>query len=136
MELLEYLKTFVTNPALVVIGVLSLIEIAPIQVNPWGKIFKWIGHLVVGDIDKKLSELKSDFEQTKANDMRWNVLNFANQCRRGEDHSQDEWRHVISQISEYEHYTEEKGIDNGVMEADSKYLRDLYIERIKKNDFL
>ena len=67
--------------------------------------------------------------------MRWHILNYANSCRHGVEHSHDEWRHVINQISEYEAYTKKKGIHNGVVEEDTKFLRELYHERNIKNDF-
>lgn len=136
MTIIELFETFITNPTVLIIGAASLIEVAPIKFNPWSKLLKWIGDAINGDIRKDLAELKRDFEVTKANDMRWNILNFANSCRRGEVHGRDEWRHVMSQIAEYEDYTERKHINNGVIEEDSKYLRELYHERNMKNDFL
>lgn len=140
MNILEIVKETLTSPSVIIIGALSLIEIVPVKIDPWTKLFAWIGHsisdAVVGDIKGDLAEFKRDFEQTKANDMRWNILNFANSCRRGEKHGKDEWRHVMSQIAEYEEYTAEKGIVNGVIDEDSKFLRELYHNRNLKNDFL
>lgn len=133
---IEPVKELLTSPEVVVVGTITLIEVAPIKVNPWQKLFKWVGNMINGDLYKEFSEMKRDFEQTKANDMRWNILNFANSCRRGTAHGKDEWRHVIGQIAEYETYTEEKGIVNGVIDEDSHYLRELYAHRNQKNDFL
>ena len=42
----------------------------------------------------------------------------------------------MSQLKEYEEYTEDKGISNGVIDEDAHYLRELYHERNLKNDFL
>lgn len=135
-ELLEYIKELVTSPSIVVLGTVTLIEIAPIKVNPWQKIFTWFSDLFVGELKKELQEFRRDFEETKAQDKRWFILNFANSCRRGERHSREEWKHAISEIREYEEYTEKKNIVNGVIEEDSKYLRELYHERNVKNDYL
>lgn len=136
MTIMELLKTAVSDPYIVTIAICSLIEIAPIKVNPWSKLFKWIGNALNHDLDKKLSDLKKDFEDKKANDMRWDILSFANSCRRGNQHSKDEWWHAMSQLAEYEQYTEAKHIVNGVIESDAEYLRELYHERNMKNDFL
>lgn len=125
-----------TNPGFIVIGTITLIEVTPIKINPLGALFKWIGKAVNGDIQKDLSELKRDFEETKAQDKRWRILEFSRSCRNGVQHSREEWKHVISELAEYEHYTEKKKIINGVMEEDSKFLRELYRERNMKNDFL
>lgn len=133
---MDILKEIVTHPTIVLIGAFTLVEIVPIKINPWKSLFKWVGNCINGDLQKDVSELKRDFEETKAQDKRWHILNFANSCRNGKLHSKDEWQHVMSELSEYENYTDKKGITNGVIEEDAKYLRELYQERNKKNDFL
>lgn len=117
------------------IGILTIlgivIEVTPIKINP----FSWIGQRLNKDMKEELTELRRDFEYTKANNMRWEILSFANSCRRGITHSKDEWHHILNIIKEYEEYTKEKKISNGVIEEDSRYLRELYQERNHKNDF-
>ena len=90
----------------------------------------------ITEMRSELTELKKDFECKKAEDMRWEILNFANSCRRGDTHGKDAWCHAMNQVAEYEAYTERKGIANGVIEEDANYLRELYQERCRKNDFL
>ncbi len=136
MNFIDFVKETLSSPAVIILGTVTLFEVAPIKINPWKWIFRWIGDVINGDFYREFSEMKKDFEQTKANDMRWNILNFANSCRRGDEHGKDEWRHVIAQIREYEEYTEAKGIVNGVIDEDSHYLRELYMHRNQKNDFL
>lgn len=133
--MIEFIKEVITNPTVIIVGAITLIEVVPIKINPWKALFSWIGNIIVGDVKKDVSELKRDFEETKAQDMRWHILNFANSCRQGVKHSHDEWRHALTQIVDYEAYTETKKIHNGVAEEDIKYLRALYQERNKKNDF-
>ena len=143
MTLIDYLKDIFTTPSVIIFGAITLIEIAPIKINPWATLFNWIGKMINGDIQTEikemkddLTELKKDFESKKAEDMRWEILNFANSCRRGVEHGNDAWRHTMSQLAEYESYTEKKHITNGVIEEDAHYLRELYQERNRKNDFL
>ena len=135
-DILQQLVDFVTQPGVVLIGAITLIEVTPIKLNPWKWLFTIIGNLLYGDMRKDIKELKRDFEETKAQDKRWHILNFANNCRNGKLHSREEWNHVISELAEYEAYTEAKDITNGVIEENSKYLRALYQERIKRNDFI
>lgn len=132
----ELIKEILTHPTLLLVGAVTLIEIVPIKINPWKALFRWVGNCINGDLKSDLSEMKRDFEETKAQDKRWHILNFANTCRNGTLHSKDEWQHVISELKEYEAYTTKKGITNGVIEEDAKYLRELYHERNLKNDFL
>lgn len=123
-------------PYIYVIGGVTIIQIAPIKINPWSWLFAWIGEAMLGDFKKEMRSFKADQENKNANDMRWAIINFANSCRRGEAHSKDAWRHIINQISEYNKYTEEHGIINGVIDAESEYLHQLYKERCVKNDFI
>lgn len=143
MNILDYLKDIFTNPTVIIFGAITLFEIVPIKINPWTTLFRWIGKAINGELKEQLSdlssdvsELKSDFEMKKAEDMRWEILEFANTCRIGNEHSKDEWRHVMNQVSEYEEYTERKSITNGVIEEDTRFLRELYHERNLRNDFL
>lgn len=137
MEALIKLAELMADNLTLTIGVVaSIVEVAPIKINPWSRIFNWIAEAIVGDLKKEFFEFKKDSEAKTADRMRWDILSFANSCRRGQEHSKDEWWHCISQIKEYEEYTQKKGIINGVIEEDSEYLRELYHERNLKNDFL
>ncbi len=134
--MIETIKEFITNPGVILVGAITLFEVAPIKINPWKSLFKWIGNAIYGDMRKDLADLKRDFEETKAQDKRWRILEFTRSCRNGVRHSREEWKHAISELAEYEQYTKDKGITNGVIEEDSKFLRELYHERLEKNDFL
>lgn len=117
-------------------GSITVIEVVPIKINPWSKFFSWIGNAMLGDFKEDMLTFKKEQEAKNANDMRWSIINFANSCRRGEQHSKDAWCHVLNQIREYEKYTDEHDIVNGVVDADSEYLHRLYEDRCMKNDFI
>lgn len=134
--LIKLAELMADNLTLTIGVVASIVEVAPIKINPWSRIFNWIAEAIVGDLKKEFFEFKKDSEAKTADRMRWDILSFANSCRRGQEHSKDEWWHCISQIKEYEEYTQKKDIINGVIEEDSEYLRELYHERNLKNDFL
>ena len=134
---MEMILNFITNNSeLVLLGTVTLIEISPIQVNPWKWIGKWLGNIIIGDLKDELSTLKKEFEENRANTIRWNILNFARDCRKGEQHSEEEWNHLVSQLKTYETICKEKHIENGVIEETAVYLRELYHHRLHKNDFL
>lgn len=134
--MIKILEEILTHPTFILIGTFTLIEVVPIKINPWKWLFKWVGKCINGDLQKNLNELKRDFEETKAQDKRWRILEFSRSCRNGVQHSREEWKHAISELKEYEEYTKKKNIVNGVMEEDAKFLRELYRERNMKNDFL
>ncbi len=123
-------------PYITVLGAITLVEVVPIKLNPWSWFFRTIGNMMLGEFKKDMLTFKREQEAKNANDMRWAIINFANSCRRGELHSKDAWRHVLNQLSEYEGYTKDHGITNGVVDAESEYLHALYKERCIKNDFI
>lgn len=133
---MQWLIDFVKQPEIIIVSAITIVEVTPIKLNPWKWLFSLLSNLLYGEMKKDIKELKRDFEETKAQDKRWHILNFANNCRQGKKHSREEWNHVISELAEYEAYTETKEITNGVIEENAKYLRELYHERIKKNDFI
>ena len=132
-ELIDFISH---NPWFTLFGTLTIIQVAPIKIDPWKWILGFIKKALVGELQEKLEALTKDVEQEKVDNKRWNILDFANSCRNGRMHTKEEWNHCLSQLKEYESYCEEKDIDNGVIEEDAKYLRELYHERCIKNDFL
>ena len=141
-DLINILDDILTNPTVVLIGATTLIQVAPIQFNPWSKILSWISEAINGDIRRDVTilvqrqeELKHDFEESKAQEKRWYILEVANSCRKGEKHDKEEWDHVITDLEDYEKYIAAKGLTNGVIDENTKYLRELYHERLKDDDF-
>ena len=145
------------NPGVMVFGAVTLVEIVPIKINPWSGILKWIGKVVnaedrknIADISVKIdnmrenqtrieetvAEMKHEIEEDKAKEKRWHILDFVNSCRHGRTHTREEWNHVISELADYETFTERKGIKNGVIEEDAKYLRKLFQQNNDTNNFL
>lgn len=136
MSFVESLKMFFMNPAVVFFGAVTIIEIVPIKINPWRWILTKLRTWLTGDIREELHNVKNELRETKVQNWRWNVLDFANSCRNGRRHSKDEWCHTISQLAEYENYIERNNITNGVFEEDARFLREEYQQHCKNNDFL
>ena len=149
-EIFEYLDVIASNPTVILFGAITLIEFTPIKINPWGWIVSYIGSAFsknvsndVGELQRsvemfknKQTELKHELEEDRAQNKRRHILEFANSCRRHEEHDHEEWNNVITDIRDYESLIEEKGLSNGVIEENIKYLRELYHDRNVKNDFL
>lgn len=142
MDLLELAKDLITNPSVLTIGSLTLIQWSPIKINPWDLLFKWLGKALNGQLLEEIEHLKEDVstikkdqEEDNAERMRSLILSFSSSCRRSEHHDEEEWNYIISIIKKYESYCEEREIDNGVIEETAAYLRELYHERLKNNDF-
>lgn len=103
---------------------LSLIQISPLKVNPWDKILGWFGKKLNGS----LTSLQRQTQDIWINIHRQTLLTFARECRHDVIHSADEWAYVLNIADEYEQYCDSKNVPNGVVRADTRYLRDLYLE--------
>lgn len=103
-----------------------LIQISPLKLNPWDNVFGWIGKKVNSKIQDELKELRKQVSDLWITAHRQSILTFARECRAQIDHDAEEWKHILSAADEYEQYCIRNTISNGVVKADTKYVRDLY----------
>lgn len=101
----------------------------------------------IDDVSKKVDQVREDLTEkiqivSKSNDknemkrLRWEILDFANSCKNGRRHTQDEFKHVIEVHDDYTTLLESTGEKNGFLDAEFEYILEIYAERQKKNDFL
>ena len=114
----------------------GLVEITPIQVNPLSWLLKWIGSKVNGEMIKRIDKLEANVDTNEMDRIRWEVLDFANSCRNGRRHTQDEFEHIVTLVKKYEGLLEKLGKENGVFEMEYKYIVKLYEKCQQENDFI
>ena len=107
---------------------LSLVQISPLKLNPWDKIFGWIGKKANGKIQGQLDALSAQVREMWINTHRQSILTFARECRADMHHDAEEWNHILSIADEYEVYCQKNTVSNGVVKADTEYIRGLYQE--------
>ena len=111
----------------------AFVQITPaIKWNP----LTWLGNLFLGSLRKDIAAISAQVDENEKDRIRWEVLDFANTCRNGIRHTKDEFQHVIDLNQKYKKLLKRTNDENGVYDAEYDYIRDLYAERQKKNDFL
>ena len=100
---------------------LSLIQISPVKLDPWDRIFAWVGGKLNGNLQKQVREIWINMHRQA-------ILQFARECRAGQEHSEEEWSHVLNVADEYEQYCQKNNVINGVVKQDTLYIRQLYQE--------
>ena len=134
----------------VVVLISVFIQITPIKINPWSRLFKWIGKLITaesdkkintlitttGEMEKKITTLQTNMNENEKDRIRWEILDFANSCRNGRKHTKDEFQHIITLNDKYKNLLALTGDKNGVFEMEYDFIKKLYAERQEKNDFL
>ena len=123
---------------------LTLVQIAPIKVNPWTAIGKAVGRAINGDVIEKLEEtrrtlddhIKTD-DARNADMHRAAILRFNNVLLRDIPHTREEFFEVLSEIDFYEQYcdTHKEYINNRATHAVANIKR-VYDDRLIKHDFL
>ena len=142
--------------------ILTLLQIAPIKINPWtwigkllGRFFGWlgkrIGKAINGDvvtelegIKDRLTELEKHDEQQdvtrardKALDARRRILRFADEVRRKKKHSEEHFNNVLDDTTYYKAYCKEhKDFENDKAQISIKIIEEIYEECVRKGTFL
>ena len=104
-----------------ILVLLSLIQISPVKLDPWDRIFAWVGGKLNGNLQKQVREIWINMHRQA-------ILQFARECRAGQEHSEEEWSHVLNVADEYEQYCQKNSVINGVVKQDTLYIRQLYQE--------
>ena len=123
---------------------MTLIEIAPIKINPWSKIGKAIGKCINGDVIEKLDETRKTLDDhirtddaRNADMHRATILRFNNELLRDIPHTREEFIEVLSAIDIYERYCKAHPEYKNTRATHAvANIQRVYNERLVKRDFL
>lgn len=123
---------------------MTLVQIAPIKVNPWSALAKAIGKAVNTDICHRLDGIEAKLDghitmddRRTADSRRGQILHFNNELLRPINHTKEEFIEILAKIDEYERYCEEHPeYPNNRAVLAIENIREVYKERLKKRDFL
>ena len=128
----------------VTVVLLSLIQIAPVQLNPWSWIAKRIGRAINAEVleqvqrtEKKLDEHIAQDDAARATQERAYILAFNRQLMAGELHTREEFWEALASIDRYHTYCDahpEYPNERAVHAIHN--IGRVYDERQRKNDFL
>jgi len=119
---------------------MSVIQIIPIEINPWSM----IGNVFNKDVLKRLKQLEkqmTEHEKENAKQMagihRSKILRFNNEIIHQEEHTKEEFEDVIADIDEYEKFCRENpDYPNNRATLAVKNIKENYRDRMHKSDFL
>ena len=117
---------------------LTLVQLAPIKVNPWSWLGKSVGKAIgIAAVEKKLDEHISAGDRRDADRHRMEILRFNNELLRSIDHTKEEFIEVLAEIDAYERFCEDHpDYPNNRAVLAIENIRENYRERLKKHDFL
>lgn len=149
-ELLGLIDRHSGIATIVIVLVLSLVEVSKIKINPWSKLFSWLGTTINKDvlsrlqkneeeltsIKKSVSDIENRMDDDKIDGIRSEILSFATSCKKGEEHTVKQFKRIFTLHETYDAMIEEKGLENGVMEIEYAYIVRVYNKCLDNNLFL
>lgn len=136
LALFQYIRNgSISNIGIIFLIFLAFVQISPIKFNPYDSFFSWLRRKLLGDFDDDINDFRERVDSVWINFNRQHILRFARECRHNVIHSRDEWRYVLSIASEYEKYCHDKKLTNGIIEAETEYIRNSYQARLRDDKF-
>lgn len=130
-------KNILVDGGGLILLVMTLVEIAPVKVDPWSWLAKTIGKAINADITAKLEAHIAMDDKRAADAHRARILHFNNELLRDIPHTKEEFIEVLAEIDAYEKYCREHpDYPNNRAVLAIENIREIYKERLKKHDFL
>lgn len=130
---------------------MTLIQIAPIKVNPWSALARALGKAINKDVLDGLAEVKADQKEARrilddhirvddtrnADAHRARILQFNNELLRDIPHTREDFIEILEEIDFYERFCEEhKDYKNNRCTHAIANIGRVYDDRLRKHDFL
>lgn len=124
--------------------ILTLLQIAPIKINPWSWIARAIGRAINGEVIAEVHTLRDDIKRNKEDDdeqwaslSRSHILRFGDELLHGVAHSKEHFDQILLDISKYEKYckTHPEYLNN-IANATIKQIKSTYQRCLEENSFL
>lgn len=123
---------------------LTLVQIAPVKINPWSAIAKAIGNAINADVLRELDTVTQKLDthirvddERNADSYRTRILQFNNELLREIQHTREDFIEILAVIDDYERYCREhKEYKNNRAVCAIENIKRVYMERLQKHDFL
>ena len=139
----------------IAIVILSIIQIAPIKIDPWSWIARKIGKAFNQEMlekqdafvkesqeyrknnDERMEKLSAKIDCRSAEDARSRILRFGDEIKSKTPHSQEYYNQILADMTDYEQYcATHPNFKNERTVATEKVIRNAYEMHMKNNDFL
>jgi hypothetical protein len=81
----------------IMVILLTLVQVAPIKINPWSRIARAIGRALN-------AEIKEIIEENEATNRRYRILRFDDEVRHHVKHTEEHFNQILGDIDRYENY--------------------------------
>ena len=131
------LKDILAGGGGLLLVLMTLVQIAPVKINPWSWLARAIGRAVNAEVIKKLDDHITMDDRRTADGHRTRILHFNNEMLRDINHTKEEFTEVLAEIDADEKYCREHPeYPNNRAGLAIENIREVYKERLKLHDFL
>lgn len=138
------LQEILTGGGGLLLVLMTLVQIAPVKVNPWSAIGRTIGKAINADVSQRLTDIETKIDghitmddKRVADGHRTRILHFNNELLREIRHTKEEYVEAIKDIDDYEEYCREHPeYPNNRATLAIENIRENYKERLRRHDFL
>nr|WP_325304902.1 hypothetical protein [uncultured Dysosmobacter sp.] len=128
----------------ILLAAMTLIQIAPIKLNPWSALAKAIGRAINGEViakvdrlERELLGMKENQEERDAISCRARILHFGDETIHGVRHTKEHFDQILRDITTYERYCDDHpNFENNTTVLTSQRIKDIYEDCLKTKDFL
>lgn len=125
-------------------ALLTLVQIAPVKINPWSAIAKAIGKAINADVLRELDTVTQKLDthirvddERNADSYRTRILQFNNELLREIQHTREDFIEILAVIDDYESYCRDhKEYKNNRAVCAIENIKRVYMDRLQKHDFL
>lgn len=88
------------------------------------------------DVDKRFNEVEKNSDTKEAKRLRARIIDFADRCRSNQRFTKTSFDNISRDYDDYISYCDRHNIPNHFIDAEYKYIKEVYLEKQRNNDFL
>lgn len=123
---------------------MTIIQIAPIKLDPWSWLLRKIGKTMneeinnkVNSLEKGLKKLQISCDERAMNDCRTRILRFNDEILHKQRHTKEHFDQILIDISNYESYCgAHEDYKNNIANLAIKHVKDTYNNCVDDGTFL
>lgn len=130
--------------AIAVIASATLIQIAPVKINPWSAFARAIGRAINGELIEKVESLEKEVQSLRdegaeraAKDCRVRILRFGDEVLHDKRHTKEHFDQILQDITEYDKYCDtHKDFKNNMTVMTTEHIKATYEQCMEEHSFL
>lgn len=161
MDLFQLIATYFPWLASVALILSVVFQVSKIPINPWGWLLRKISSAITKEVNEQLKQIEKEKEQdnkevldsltkirediaeiyktldlNKIDNIRGEILNFADSIYNGENHSREQYHRIIEKNGTYHELLEKYKLTNGVLDLAMQTILNSYQEHEESNSFI